>query len=145
MLSSIGSSTQSEILTIVKEIMSIVCQLQNSVHPFYIATLNQRILFDEVEMEKLILLDFGIGNRAPKQGLRTHNGCRHLRVSSTRTVQWISHLNTDVYSVGVIALHLLTRREPRDLLWGNTLRWESSAQFLHKDWREWLAKDSCIL
>ena len=49
-------------------------------------------------------------------------------------------LNTDVYSVGVIALQLLTRREPRDLLWGNRLKWESSAQFLHKDWKEWLEK-----
>ena len=132
--------TQSEILTAVKEIMAIVCQLQEFSPPILHRDIKPANIIRHSRDGKLILLDFGLATEHQNKDFGHTMGVGTLGYQAPEQLSGFPTLNTDVYSVGVIALQLLTRREPRDLLWGNTLKWESSAQFLHKDWRDWLTK-----
>ena len=132
--------TQSEILTVIKEILGIVCQLQEFSPPILHRDIKPANIIRQSKDGKLILLDFGLATEHQNKDFGHTMGVGTLGYQAPEQLSGFPTLNTDVYSVGVIALQLLTRREPRDLLWGNTLKWESSAQFLHKDWRDWLTK-----
>ena len=132
--------TQSEILTIIQEILKIVCQLQEFSPPILHRDIKPANIIRGNRDKKLVLLDFGLATDHQNKEFGHTMGVGTLGYQAPEQLSGFPTLNTDVYSVGVIALQLLTRREPRDLLWGNRLKWESSAQFLHKDWKEWLEK-----
>ena len=132
--------TQSEILKILQDILKIVCQLQDFSPPILHRDIKPANIIRRNHDAKLVLLDFGLATEHQNKDFGHTMGVGTIGYQSPEQLSGFPTLNTDVYSVGVIALQLLTRREPRDLLWGNTLKWENSAQFLHKDWRDWLAK-----
>ena len=132
--------TQTEILSIVRETMTIVCQLQEFSPPILHRDIKPANIIRRKHDGKLILLDFGLATEYQEKELGHTMGVGTFGYQAPEQLSGFPTLNTDVYSVGVIALHLLTRREPKDLLWGNSLEWESSAQLLHDDWKNWLKR-----
>ena len=132
--------TSSEILTIIQDILSIVCQLQEFSPPILHRDIKPSNIIRRQQDDTLILLDFGLATEQQDREFGHTVGVGTLGFQSPEQLFGQPTLNTDVYSVGVIALQFLTRKEPQSLLWGNILKWESSAQFLHKDWKDWLTK-----
>jgi len=130
--------TQTEILSITREVMAIVCQLQEFRPPILHRDIKPANIIRRKRDGKLILLDFGLATELQDKEFGHTMGVGTFGYQAPEQLSGFPTLNTDVYSVGVIALQFLTRREPKDLLWGNTLEWESSAQLLHDDWKNWL-------
>ena len=132
--------TSTEVLTIIQDILSIVCQLQEFSPPILHRDIKPSNIIRRQKDDTLILLDFGLATEQQDRDFGHTVGVGTLGFQSPEQLFGQPTLNTDVYSVGVIALQFLTRKEPQSLLWGNILKWESSAQFLHKDWKNWLTK-----
>ncbi len=130
--------TQNEVLETVRDIMGIVQQLQDFSPPVLHRDIKPSNIIRRMRDGKLVLLDFGLATEQQFSEFGHTLGVGTLGYQAPEQIEGTPKLNTDVYSVGVIALQLLTRRHPKDLLWGYDLKWESAAQFLHEDWRDWL-------
>lgn len=130
--------TGTEVLTVIQDILSIVCQLQEFSPPILHRDIKPNNIIRRQQDGKLVLLDFGLATEQQDREFGHTIGVGTLGYQAPEQLFGQPALNTDVYSVGVIALQFLTRKEPQSLLWGNILKWESSAQFLHKDWKKWL-------
>ena len=132
--------TSTEVLTMIQDILSIVCQLQEFSPPILHRDIKPSNIIRRQQDDTLVLLDFGLATEQQDREFGHTVGVGTLGFQAPEQLFGEPTLNTDVYSVGVIALQFLTRKEPQSLLWGNILKWESSAQFLHQDWKEWLTK-----
>lgn len=132
--------TQTEALETVRCIMGIVKQLQDFSPPILHRDIKPSNILRRMRDGKLVLLDFGLATEQQSSEFGHTLGVGTVGYQAPEQIEGTPKLNTDVYSVGVIALQLLTRRDPKDLLWGYDLKWESAAQFLHEDWRNWLTK-----
>lgn len=129
-----------EVLLIVREILSILCELQELSPPILHRDIKPSNIVRHHTSQKMILLDFGLATEQQDKEFGHTIGVGTLGYQAPEQLLGHPTLGTDVYSVGVLALQLLTRREPKDLLWGYHLKWESAAQFLHEDWKQWLSK-----
>jgi len=129
-----------EVIEIVREVLAIVCELQELSPPILHRDIKPSNIIRNHTNQKLILLDFGLATEQQNKEFGHTIGVGTLGYQAPEQLLGQPTLATDVYSVGVLALQLLTRREPKDLLWGHHLKWESSAQFLHEDWKQWLSK-----
>lgn len=131
--------TRAEALRSIKDLLGILAWLHDRAPP----VLHRDVKPHNVIVRPdgtLVLIDFGTATDA---GDRTF---LHTMVVGTLGYQAPEQIAgepvpaSDVYAAGVVALELLTRRRPRELLSVQTLKWERAAANLPDDVRTWLSK-----
>ena len=66
-------------------------------------------------------------------------GVGTLGFQAPEQIEGYPTLSSDVYSIGVIAVQLLSRKSPKDLVSGYRLRWEPACSSVSKEWKYWLS------
>jgi serine/threonine protein kinase len=130
---------QGEVKAIVLDLLAVVTWLHGLAPPL----LHRDIKPSNVILRPngtVALIDFGVATDAVDRTFQHTMAVGTLGYQAPEQIAGEPIPASDVYSVGVLALELLTRTPPRTLLSGQTLRWEGSAKHLDPAWRAWLTR-----
>lgn len=89
---------------------------------------------------RLVLIDFGLATDAVDRTFMHTMAVGTLGYQAPEQIAGAPSPASDVYSVGVVALELLTRLPPRQLLSGQTLEWRAKVSHLEPRWVDWLER-----
>ncbi|TVQ88558.1 MAG: hypothetical protein EA397_16960 [Deltaproteobacteria bacterium] len=89
---------------------------------------------------RIALIDFGLATDAVDRTFLHTMAVGTLGYQAPEQIAGDPCPASDVYGAGVVALELLTRASPRELLSGQTLRWQGRASRLSPEWRRWLER-----
>ena len=132
--------TQDQVKQIIVDVLTILVQLQELSPPVIHRDIKPANIMRRAADQQLLLIDFGLAMD------HAHNDIGHTMAAGTLGYQSPEQISgyptpaSDVYSVGVIAVELLSRRRPQDMLWGQALKWESSVITVRQEWKQWLRK-----
>lgn len=131
--------TQGEAIALIDDLLSVLAWLHALSPPMIHRDIKPQNLIVRPD-GRVVLIDFGSATDA---GDRTF---MHTMVVGTLGYQAPEQIigepcpGSDVYGAGVVALELLTRRDPRALLSGQRLRWQGPAKALSPALQAWLAR-----
>jgi len=132
--------TQDQVHDIIEEILEILVDLQELTPPVIHRDLKPANIMRRTASGKLVLIDFGLAIDHRDSDLGHTMAAGTLGYQSPEQISGFPSPASDVYSVGVIAVELLSRRPPSELLWGQKLKWESSVFSVKKSWKQWLSQ-----
>lgn len=89
---------------------------------------------------RVALIDFGLATDAIERTFMHTMAAGTLGYQAPEQIAGDPRPTSDVYSVGALAVELLTRTPPRDMLSGQSLRWTNRAAHLSPSWRAWLER-----
>ena len=135
--------TQHEVQEIIVEILAIIVDLQQLTPPILHRDIKPSNILRDIHSGKLRLLDFGMATDYHPTEFGHTVGVGTLGYQSPEQIYGYPTLSSDVYSVGVIAVELLSKRNPKDLLNGHTVDWSGLKGHLSQHWTNWLSKVIC--
>lgn len=135
--------TQQEVQAIIIEILAIIVDLQHLTPPILHRDIKPSNILRDSHSGKLRLLDFGMATDYHPTELGHTVGVGTLGYQAPEQIFGYPTLSSDVYSVGVIAVELLSKQNPKDLLKGHTVDWSGLTGHLNPLWSKWLSKVIC--
>lgn len=135
--------TQQEVRQIILELLSIVVALQRLTPPILHRDIKPSNIIRDGKSGQLLLLDFGMATDYFPSDLGHTVGVGTIGYQAPEQIHGFPNLNSDIYSIGVIAVELLSKRKARELLDGNMINWSRLRPSLTTPWSSWLEKVLC--
>lgn len=130
---------QDEAQAVVEDLLSIVAWLHELAPPVIHRDIKPSNVIRRPD-GKVALIDFGLATDAVQRTFMHTMAAGTLGYQAPEQIAGDPRPASDVYSVGALALELLTRTSPRELLSGQTLRWKNKAAHLDPRWVGWLER-----
>lgn len=135
--------TQQDVQDIILELLKIVADLQQLSPPILHRDIKPSNIIRDSESDELRLLDFGMATDYFPSDIGHTLGIGTLGYQAPEQIYGYPTLSSDVYSIGVIAVELLSKRKAKDLLNGHTIDWSGLRASIKPEWSAWLDKTLC--
>ncbi len=130
---------QSEVDALIADLLGIVSWLHALAPPLIHRDIKPSNLIVRPD-GRLVLIDFGLATDGVDRTFLHTMAVGTLGYQAPEQIGGEPVPASDVYSIGAVALALLTRTAPKDLLSGRTLDWKGKAAHLTQSWRTWLER-----
>ena len=131
--------SQDEAVEVLEDILGVVAALHALAPPVIHRDLKPSNIIRRPD-GRVALIDFGLAIDAVDRTFQHTMAAGTLGYQAPEQIAGDPRPASDVYSVGVLALALLTRAEPHTLLEWQTLRWQGAARHLDPALRTWLER-----